>query len=219
MTYVRAWVPVRLGPWHHACGDAQSRLIGLEWSVAVPTLVCKACVMGQPTRVKTMLRRAGVHDIAELEDLFEHDIVSLFSIPGLGDRSLAHIQHAIDGYYGRSPGYRRWQGAGGADRTRPLRSRSWRTSGDPVAPYDSQRDNLSQARLVVAPLCRNERDLQEATLGCREILCSQIWSTNRPRKPKFRNATKNTWPSRSVNASRGGGVACSPPSSVAHSFS
>ena len=73
-----------------------------------------------PTRVKTMLRRAGVHDIAELEDLYERDFMSLFSIPGIGDRSLAHIQHALDGYYGRPPGYRQWQARAALERVNAL---------------------------------------------------------------------------------------------------
>ena len=41
------------------------------------------------TRIKTMLRRAGIHEITELEDRYEHDIVSLFSIPGIGARPWA----------------------------------------------------------------------------------------------------------------------------------
>ncbi len=61
------------------------------------------------TRVRNVLRRARIHTIAELDDLYEHDTLTLVGVRGIGDRALAEIERALDRYYGRPPGYRKWR--------------------------------------------------------------------------------------------------------------
>ena len=68
------------------------------------------------TRVRNILRQARIHTIAELDDLYEHDTVTLIGIRGIGDRSLAEIEQALDRYHGRPPGYRKWQARAAIER-------------------------------------------------------------------------------------------------------
>ena len=72
--------------------------------------------LGLPTRIKTILRRAGVHTIADLDNRSEHNTLTLVCFRGIGDRSLAEIEQALDRFHGRPSGYRTWRARAAIER-------------------------------------------------------------------------------------------------------